>query len=123
MLHRSSTPLICLLAAACGAGGGNLAGWDLLPPPSAEPGGPDPRLRDTDGAAGDSPGKLSFVPGDRGPAAAAELGRTGRGGATAGDGDLQGILGIAIMLAVIGLNFLGDGLRDLFDPKREGAKL
>ncbi|MDN3919464.1 ABC transporter permease [Roseateles violae] len=30
--------------------------------------------------------------------------------------------GLAIMLAVLGLNLLGDGLRDLSDPKRRGAR-
>jgi oligopeptide transport system permease protein len=30
---------------------------------------------------------------------------------------------ILLALTLLSLNFLGDGLRDLFDPKREGAKL
>ena len=30
--------------------------------------------------------------------------------------------GVAIALAVLGFNLLGDGLRDLFDPRREGRR-
>jgi len=30
---------------------------------------------------------------------------------------------LALAVTLLSLNFLGDGLRDLFDPKREGAKL
>ncbi len=30
---------------------------------------------------------------------------------------------VALAITLLSLNFLGDGLRDLFDPKREGAKL
>ena len=30
---------------------------------------------------------------------------------------------VALAVTLLSLNFLGDGLRDLFDPKREGAKL
>jgi peptide/nickel transport system permease protein len=29
---------------------------------------------------------------------------------------------VAIALAVLGFNLLGDGLRDLFDPRREGRR-
>ena len=30
--------------------------------------------------------------------------------------------GLAIMLTVLGFNLLGDGLRDVFDPRAEGRR-
>jgi ABC-type dipeptide/oligopeptide/nickel transport system permease subunit len=30
---------------------------------------------------------------------------------------------ILLVVTLLSLNFMGDGLRDIFDPKREGAKI
>ena len=33
------------------------------------------------------------------------------------------VISLSLMVTLLSLNFMGDGLRDVFDPKREAAKI